>query len=193
MLDWLAANWTEVLGFGTGVLCVWLAARRHVANFPLGLANNVVFLVLFVSTGLYASAGLQVVYGALALHGWFRWTTRDEREAEYIARTPRRHVPYLVGAGVALAALLTVVLTRWTDSTVALADASITAASLVAQYLLNRKRIENWWVWMAVDVAFVVLTASQGLYVTSLLYVIFLVICVYGYRSWLAIERDARA
>lgn len=189
MIDWLAANWTELLGFGTGLACVYLAARRNTWNYPIGLANNVVFLVLFLGAGLYATAGLQVVYAALAIHGWLRWTTQVEKENDYIARTRRAQVPALAAAFLIMAGILVWVLLTFTDSTVALADASTTSASLVAQYLLNRKRIENWLVWMGVDVVFAVLALASGLWITAVLYVIFFVLCVYGYRSWREVER----
>jgi nicotinamide mononucleotide transporter len=189
VIDWLAANWTEILGFGTGLACVYLAVRRNTWNYPIGLANNVVFLVLFLGAGLYATAGLQVVYAALAIHGWIRWTIRVEKQNDYIARTDRTQVAALMGAFVIIAAVLVWVLLTFTDSTVAVFDASTTSASLVAQYLLNRKRIENWFVWMAVDVVFAGLALASGLWITAILYVIFFVLCVYGYRSWLAVER----
>lgn len=191
MIDWLGTHWTEVLGFVTGLVCVALATRRNVWNYPVGLANNAVFLVLFVSTGLYATAGLQVVFGALAIHGWVRWVRGEEADADYVARTPRRQVPGLVLVGLALCGALAWILATFTDSTVALADAATTAGSLVAQYLLNRKRIETWFVWIAVDIGFIVLAAATGLWITAALYVVFTVLCVYGWRSWLAVERRA--
>lgn len=192
MLTWLSAHWLEVLGFGSGLITVWLAARRNVWNFPIGLANNLVFFIVFVGAGLYASAALQVVFGALAIHGWYRWVKREENEALYVARTPRRHVPWLIGAFLVMAAVLAWVLATFTDSEVALADAAITSASLVAQYLLNRKRLESWYVWIGVDIAFVALTASQGLWITSALYAIFIGLATYGWRSWLGVERAAK-
>ncbi len=192
MIDSLTANWTELLGFGTGLACVYLAARRNIWNYPIGLANNVVFLVLFLGAGLYATAWLQVVYAVLAIHGWFRWTTRVEKENDYIARTRRGQIPALAAAFLIMAGILVWVLLTSTDSTVAFADASTTSASLVAQYLLNRKRIENWLVWMGVDVVFAILALASGLWITAVLYVIFFVLCVYGYRSWREVERAAR-
>jgi nicotinamide mononucleotide transporter len=189
VIDWLAANWTELVGFATGLACVFLAARRNIWNFPIGLANNVAFLALFASAGLYAAAGLQVVYGALAIHGWVRWGRRVEHDREYIARTPVTHVKWLALAFLAMGAAIAWVLMTFTDSSVAIADASTTSASLVAQYLLNRKRIESWFVWIAVDVAFVALAIASGLWITAGLYLVFIVLCVYGYRSWRAIEQ----
>ncbi|MCJ0874910.1 nicotinamide riboside transporter PnuC [Streptomyces sp. AP-93] len=67
-------SWTEILGFVTGAVCVWLVARQHIANWPIGIANNVFFIVLFAQGGLYADAGLQIVFIALAAYGWWSWT-----------------------------------------------------------------------------------------------------------------------
>lgn len=185
MLDWLADNWTEVLGFGTGALCVLLAARRNIWNFPIGIANNLVFIVLFVGSALYADAGLQVVYLVLGAMGWIAWARRRPEAVEgFASATPRRAIVPLVLAAVAGTAVLTVVLTTFTDSTTQLADASTTAVSLIAQYMLNRRWIENWFVWIAVDVVYVALYAVKGLFITGALYLLFIALCVGGYRAW---------
>jgi nicotinamide mononucleotide transporter len=185
MLTWLAGNWTEVLGFGTGALCVLLAARRNIWNFPIGIANNLVFIVLFVGSALYADAGLQVVYLVLGAMGWVAWARRRPEAVEgFASSTPRRAIVPLVLAAVAGTAVLTVVLTAFTDSTTQLADAATTSVSLVAQYMLNRRWIENWFVWIAVDVVYVGLYAVKGLFITGALYLLFIALCVGGYRAW---------
>ncbi|WP_457831254.1 nicotinamide mononucleotide transporter, partial [Staphylococcus aureus] len=74
MVEWILTEWMQTLGFATGAACVLLDARRNVWTYPIGIANNFVFLVVFVPAGLYASAGLQLVYLALGVHGWIRWT-----------------------------------------------------------------------------------------------------------------------
>ncbi|PTT18207.1 MULTISPECIES: nicotinamide riboside transporter PnuC [Microbacterium] len=191
MIEWILAEWTQILGFATGAACVLLAARRNVWTYPIGIANNLVFLAVFVPAGLYASAALQIVYLVLGVHGWLRWTRGVEHDREYVARTPRRVVPWLVVAALAGTAVLTVVLTVFTDSQVALADAATTSASLVAQYMLNRKWIENWWVWIGVDVAFVALSIATGLWIIAALYALFVVLCVGGLRSWRRVERES--
>ena len=89
-------------------------------------------------------------------------------------------------------AVLFWVLSTFTDSQLALADASTTAASLVAQYMLNRKWIETWFVWIAVDIAFVALSIAAGLWIIAALYALFIGLCVYGWRSWRATERGSR-
>ena len=193
MIEWLSAHWTEVLGFATGALCVVLAGMRNIWSYPLGIANNVVFIVLFGTSGLYAAAALQVVYLAFGVHGWVHWVRGVERDRGYISRTPARQWPWLIAAGVAGTAAVWWVLVSFTDSQFALADAATTSASLVAQYLLNRKRIENWFVWIAVDVAFAALAFAAGLWITAVLYLLFIVICAASWRAWRRVERSGAA
>ncbi len=189
MLDWLIANWTEVLGFTTGAVCVVLAVLRNVWTYPIGLANNLVFIGLFAVNGLYATAGLQVVFAVLAVHGWLRWTRGVEQDSDYIGSTPRRAVLPLVLAGLVAAAVLAWVLSSFTDSTVAVPDAAATAGSLAAQYMLNRKWIQNWFVWLGVDIGYVWLYLVTGLTLTAVLYAGFAVLTITGYLSWRAIAR----
>jgi len=184
VLDWIIANGDQILGFATGAACVFLAGRSNVWNYPIGIANNLVFLAVFFSAGLYASAGLQLVYLVLGAHGWWRWTRRIEQDRAYAVRTPRRAIAWLVAAFVVIGAVLVWVLTTFTDSHVAFADAGTTAASLVAQYMLNRKWIENWFVWITVDIAFTLLSAISGLWIVAALYVLFIGLCLLGLRSW---------
>ena len=182
----------EILGFVTGAACVWLAVRQNVWTFPVGLANNVVFLVLFTSTGLYANAGLQVVYLVLGALGWYWWLRGGpDRGGLVVHGTPR--AAWVVGlvAAAACTAALYAVLTTWTDSTVPFWDALTTSTSLLAQTMLGRKWIGNWWVWIATDVVLVGLYASQGLWLTAALYVGFVGLCVQGLREWSAARRSA--
>ncbi|GII98126.1 nicotinamide mononucleotide transporter [Sediminihabitans luteus] len=175
----------EIIGFVTGALCVWLAVRQNVWTFPLGIANNLVYVVLFFDRGIYANAGLQVVYLALGALGWFWWVRGGpDGGALTVSRTPRWGWPVALVSFALLAVALWAVLTTWTDSAVPVADAATTASSLVAQMMLNRKWLGSWWVWIATDVALVALFASQGLWLTAVLYVGFIGLCVHGLVTW---------
>lgn len=187
-------SWVEILGFATGALCVWLTVRRNVWTFPIGMANNVFFWVLFASAGLYADAWLQVVYLVLGAVGWYWWLHGGEGRTKLGVRSAPRWVwpAAIVGVGV-LTGTIYVVLTSHTDSTVPQWDALTTGLSLVAQVLLNRKWIANWWFWIAADVIYVGLYAYKGLYLTAVLYALFLGLCVVGLRQWRAAARSERA
>ena len=179
-------SWTEVLGFGSGALCVWLVARQHLANWPIGIANNLFFVLLFTQAGLYADAGLQLVFIALAAYGWWTWTHGGGpgSDALPVRRTSRTEWTWLLAAGAVGTLALTLLLDRATDSTVPFWDALTTALSLMATYGQCRKRLESWWLWIAADVVYVPLYAHKDLYLTSLLYVGFMTLCVLGLRSW---------
>ncbi|WP_300265630.1 nicotinamide riboside transporter PnuC [Microbacterium sp.] len=193
MGEWLLAEWPQVLGFATGAACVLLAGLRNVWTYPIGIANNVVLFMVFLLAGLYASAGLQVVYLVMGVHGWWRWTRKIEQSPTYVASTPRSAWPFLMIAGVVMTLVLIWVLTMFTDSEVAIADAATTAASLVAQYMLNRKWIQTWFVWIGVDVAFIALSIATGLWVIAALYLLFIGLCVFGFRSWRRVARAETA
>ncbi|MFF3863723.1 nicotinamide riboside transporter PnuC [Streptomyces sp. NPDC002209] len=180
-------SWTEILGFATGALCVWLVARQHVANWPIGIANNVFFIVLFAQSGLYADAGLQIVFIALAAYGWWSWTHGGgpgSAEALPVRRTTRTEWAVLAAAGAVGVLGLTLLLGRVTDSTVPFWDALTTGLSLMATYGQCRKLVESWWLWIAADLVYIPLYAYKGLYLTSALYAGFLALCVVGLLGW---------
>ena len=178
-------SWTEVAGFATGALCVYLVVRQHIANFPVGIANNVFFIVLFWRVGLYADAGLQVVDVALALYGWWWWLHGGPgRSRLTVTRTPRNEALVVTSLGAVATYGLTAFLASATDSTVPFWDALTTVLSLQATYLLTRKRLENWWVWITADVLYIGLYAYKELYLTSVLYAGFLGLCIAGLVQW---------
>ncbi|MEU5822303.1 nicotinamide riboside transporter PnuC [Streptomyces sp. NPDC047803] len=185
-------SWTEVLGFGSGALCVWLVARQHLANWPIGIANNLFFILLFTQSGLYADAGLQIVFIALAAYGWWTWTHGGGPGTGGlpVRRTTRTEWTGLLAAGAVGTVALTLLLDRATDSTVPFWDAVTTALSLAATYGQCRKLVESWWLWIAADLVYIPLYAYKELYLTSLLYVGFLTLCLTGLRNW---RRDLSA
>lgn len=180
-----ATTWAEVAGFLTGVVTVWLVVRQHILNWPIGILNVTVLGLVFLDGGLYADAGLQVVYVLLQLYGWWQWRYGGEnRTMRRVTRTTRTEWAGLAMAVAAGTALLTWMLTVWTDSTVPFWDALTTAVSLAATYGQTRKLLESWWLWITVDLVYIPLYLYKGLDLTALLYVIFLGLCVAGLRSW---------
>lgn len=186
-------SWAELFGDVTGIACVWLTARRHIANWPVGLANNAFFFLLFWWAKLYGDAVLQLVFGALGAYGWWAWARPGEA-----ARRVRRATAaeWLVLLPVTAAA--TVGAAGWlaghTDSPVPRWDAAVLCLSLAATYCQARRHLESWWLWIAVDVLSVPLYLVRRLYPTAGLYAVFLALCVLGLRGWsreLAAGRDA--
>lgn len=179
-----AVSWAELLGFATGAACVWLTVRARIANFPVGIANNLFFLVLFWSAHLYADATLQVVYLLLAAVGWWTWLRGGERRsARLMGHASARTVAVLLLLAVPATWGLTVVLTR-ADDIAPFWDALTTVLSLAAQWLLNTKSYENWYFWIAADVVYIPLYFVKALYLTGIVYVLFLTMCLLGLSGW---------
>jgi nicotinamide mononucleotide transporter len=175
---------SELLGFVTGAWCVWLTVRARILNFPVGIANDAFFLVLFLTARLYADSGLQVVYIVLGAIGWWQWLHGGrDRTARQIGRTTAATWCWLVAAVIVSTAGLTVLLTATPDAA-PFWDALTTALSLAAQWLLNLKKLENWFVWAAADVIYVPFYLAQRLDLTAVVYAVFLCMCAVGYLSW---------
>ncbi|MCA2214480.1 nicotinamide riboside transporter PnuC [Jidongwangia harbinensis] len=203
MIDWLnstavtafgvGTTWAELLGFGTGLVNVGLLVRRHIANWPVGILNVLLLMVVFWSVGLYADAGLQIVYVILGCYGWWAWRYGGAQHTELRVRgTTRAEWRWLALAGVLLTAALWLFLDRFTGSTVPLPDALTTALSLLATYGQTRKLVESWWLWIAADLIYIPLYGYKGLWLTALLYCAFLLLCVLGLRAWRAAREADR-
>ncbi len=181
----------EIFGFLTGAACVALLVRESIWNWPIGIANNLVFIALFYRTGLYADVGLQVFYVAISIYGWWSWLHGGRNHGALTVSRLRPSAAVLLALAVAGAtAVLVWLLRHFTNSTVPVLDSLITALSLAAQFMMTRKWIENWLVWIAANCLSVGLLIYKGLFVTSGLYLVYQVLCVLGWVAWRRALRD---
>lgn len=180
-----AVTWAELLGFATGAVCVWLTVRFNIWNFPIGIANNVFFLVLFWTARLYADAALQIVYLGFGVLGWWEWLHGGEsRSRRVMGHASVRSVGLLAFLIVPATWGLTAILSAAHDIA-PFWDALTTALSLAAQWLVNTKKLQNWYFWIAADVIYVPLYFVKVLYLTGIVYVLFLAMCMLGLRAWM--------
>jgi nicotinamide mononucleotide transporter len=183
----------EIAGFVTGALSVWLAVRQNPWNWPFGVANAVCFFILFYQTRLYGDMSLQVLFMAICLLGWYRWLFGGAGHSRLrVTRITRVSAIGYAAAAVAATAAFTPYL-RSVGDAAPLLDAMTTVLSIEAQYLMTRKVIEHWLFWMVADVIYIWLYAERGLYLTSLLYVVFFAMCVAGWRDWMRDIASQRA
>ena len=179
------ANRWEVLAVIFGIVSVYLSTREHIWSWPTALVNVALYFVVFYEAKLYADMGLQVVYFALSLYGWYEWLYGGENRTElHVSRTSRRLGVRLLVIGTVSAVLLGTLLARFTDAALPYVDSATTSTSLVAQWMMTRKILENWAVWVAVDVVYVGMFIFKHLYLTAGLYTVFLVLAVMGYVQW---------
>ncbi|WJH37030.1 nicotinamide riboside transporter PnuC [Paenibacillus sp. CC-CFT747] len=180
-----SSTWLEIAATTTGLLSVWLTARQNMWCWPVSLVNVGLFFFTYFEAKLYADMTLQVLFFLLSIQGWIVWATRRGGAK---VRPTSRITPKLT----ALLAVILIVVTfawghvleRFTDASIPYADAFIATLSIVAQLLLSSKILENWYVWIAVDVLSIGMFLYKELYVVAFLYLIFLGIATAGLISW---------
>lgn len=175
----------ELVAVAFGLVSVYLSAREHIVSWPTAIVNVAIFFVLFWRAKLYADAVLQLIYLGLSVYGWYEWMFGGAQHSRLrVSRASRTHwvvlTPLFLVGGVGLGALLA----RYTDSPMPYFDALLTAASLVAQYMMTRKLLENWIIWIVADIVYVPVFIQRGLPFTALQYAVFLVLAAMGWIGW---------
>jgi nicotinamide mononucleotide transporter len=164
--------------------CVILGVKRSLWQFPVGLIGTGLFFLVVWNRHIYANAALQVFFIGVQFYGWWYWMKGSAGHRPPIRNTP---LPIWLGACVAavlVAAALVPVLKTYTPTTTPMIDGLTFTLSVVAQFLLDRKRIETWIVWTVVNVASVILYATQGLWIFTALYVFFFFNAFWGWWEW---------
>ena len=189
----LNVNWLEIIAVVFGFVAIWLAAKGKVVNFGIGLVNCVLYMVLFGRVGLYSAMILQGVYFVIDLYGLYSWRKPRKEEKElkvsWLTWRERGWVALIVvatgvlwGMGVKYGAQL--LPENIAEPQYPFVDAILTTTSIVAQILLTRKKIDNWVMWVMVDVVYVGLYVAVGMYWTAGLYVAYTIIALRAVYIW---------
>jgi nicotinamide mononucleotide transporter len=176
----------EIVAFAVALAMVAANMRVHWVAWPLAIASSLMYALLFADARLYGEAGLQFVFVAVALWGWWQWLrgTGSDGAPLVVHRLARRAWLPALGATLAGWVALALLLDHATDSPVPWFDALPTAASITGQLLLARKCVENWPTWLAVNVVSVALFAHKALWLTAVLYALFALLSIVGWRVW---------
>lgn len=175
----------ETFGVITGILCVYLAAKNNIWNWPIAIVSVGIYIVIFLEAKLYADTGLQVYFLAMNLYGWWFWS----RKSSDVPKVPVKRISKteillsLVGIAV-FTALIGFFLYHKTDAAFPFIDSFCTACSLVAQIFLARKVVENWLIWIFVDIIYVGVYLAKGLHLTAGMYALYIYIALLGYLAW---------
>ncbi|MFJ3046517.1 nicotinamide riboside transporter PnuC [Herbaspirillum chlorophenolicum] len=183
----------ELVSFLLAVITVWLNIRQNHWAWLFSILSSLLYAAVFVDARLYGDSGLQFVFVAVSVWGWYQWLRGGQQHQPLpVSRLDRAGWMWMLVAWGAGFALLSWFLRRYTDTDVPHMDAFLTAGSLVGQLLLSRKKIENWLVWILVDVLYVGLYLYKHLTLTAILYGLFVIMATAGWRSWRYAEKQGR-
>lgn len=182
---WQAMSLIELTGVITGVIGVWLAARQNVWTWPVSLVSVAMYVIIFYDARLYADMGLNAFYVVTSLYGWYVWLYGGKGHTERkVSRVRKNELGLLLLLGVVFTLGLGYFLDNYTDADLSYTDSAATAISLIGYWMMAKKQLENWIVWLVVDVLYVGIYLYKELYLTSGLYFVFLILCVIGYLDW---------
>lgn len=175
----------EIIAVALGVANILLVARRSIWNFPVALVMVTLYARIFWDAKLYSDAGLQGFFFVVNLYGWWAWRANKAEVGEVVVEQLTRPalVTWIGGSIIAVFGWGTI-MARLTDASLPYADASVAMLSVAAQLLMTWRKLENWYWWIVVNIISVGLYAAKGLYLTTGLYALFLILAVWGLISW---------
>ena len=179
--------WIEILGVVTGILYVILEVKQSRMLWPLGIITSAAYIYIFLTGKFYADMGLQVYYVLISIYGWYYWSRGGARSNKGELPVMRISRKLFLKLSLTFALAWTgiyFVLDRFTDSTVPVGDSFTTALAIVATWMLTKKIIEQWFLWIIANVVSIGLYIYKGLYPTVILYAVYAVMSVYGYLEW---------
>ncbi len=180
----------QIVGTTLGLLYLWLEYRANIWLWVVGAIMPMVHGILYLESGIYADAAMQLYYVLAGVYGLAVWKRRPKKNSEgRIRHTPLGWVIPLVAVYVVLHVSLYIFLVECTDSRVPLFDSMSTALSIVAMWMLSRKLVEQWLVWLVVDMISVGLYLYKGIPITAGLYTIYCILAVAGYLRWRRMAR----
>lgn len=183
--DWFKSqNLLETSGVITGILCVYLAAKNNILNWPMAIVSVIIYIFIFLEAKLYADMGLQVYFLFMNIYGWYFWSRRSSDEKVPVSSITKKEIILSIVGIVVFTALLGSFLYKSTDASFPFVDSFCTACSLVAQIFLARKVMENWLIWIFVDVIYVGVYIAKDLHLTAGMYALYVYIAAMGYIEW---------
>ena len=186
VFTYLQANWIELLGSALSIIYLYLSIKQKVSLWIFGFLCSLLYVVVFFQSKFYADMSLQFYYLGVSAFGWISWKAGkpENRKELPVKRTTPLSGAIILVIALVLYFLYYFILSEYTDSPLPKADSFTTALSIVATWMLARKMIEHWWLWIIVDSVSAGLYFYKALYPTAILFVIYTVMAIIGYRQW---------
>lgn len=175
----------EITATITGIIAVWLQARENIIAWPFAIVSVAILAYIFFDARLLSDFGLHVVYIVLNIYGWVIWQSRDSSsEVVSIVQMNGRLITISIATVMFGTLCVGYLMQKYTQADLTYFDAFTTSGSLVAQFLLAKKYLQNWLLWIIIDLVAIPMYLYKGLYFVAFLFFIYLIICTYGFVSW---------
>jgi nicotinamide mononucleotide transporter len=185
LIQYVQQNWLEVAGVVTGFICVYLNAKENIWGWPMGIISCFLYIFFMYDSEFYAGMWLQITYVFLNAYGWYQWLYGGaNRQALTVTHITSKEIMIFLPAGMLLTAMAFYYFSTYTNAAQPFWDSFNTAFSLVAVYLQATKRLESWIIWITVDIIYVPLFFFQEHYLTTCLYMAYLILATLGYFLW---------
>jgi len=184
-MNWIVQNWIEILGALAGFVYIFFEIKVSKWMWPIGLLTSVFYVVVFFDSKFYADMSLQFYYIVISIIGWYWWLKGGNNGVELsINKLTNQLLIKILIVSIFVFLAISYILVNYTDSPLPYWDALTTSLSIVATWMLARKIIEQWLFWIVIDLVSMVLYLYKGLYPTSVLFLIYSILAVYGYIKW---------
>ncbi len=186
MLTYIQNNWLEITGAVLSLIYLYLSINQKATLWIFGFISSVLYVVVFIQSKLYADMSLQLYYVVISIYGWIHWKSGKSTNGSELKVTTlnKKMTGILFLSAILIYTIYYIVLNYLTDSAVPKFDSLIGSLSVIATWMLARKYIENWLVWIVADGLAVGLFLYKGLYPTSVLFVVYTIMSVVGYKQW---------
>jgi nicotinamide mononucleotide transporter len=188
LINWITGNWIEICGAIISLVYLYFSYKQIIWLWLFGLLSALFYIWIFFDSGFYADMSLQFYYVAVSLYGWFHWSAGGNKaggkSSIKVVGVRRKEGVILLLVFLFLWLVISQVLIRFTNSQISVMDALTTSGSIVATWMLARKVLEHWLIWIVVDAISLGLYIYKGLYATAILFLVYTIVAVAGYYAW---------
>ena len=187
VFEWLVNNYIEIAGFVAALVYMYFSVKQNIWLWPWGIITSAAYIFVFFNSKFYADMGLQVYYLVISFYGWYFWIYGNKKgndESVPVKNIGLKLAIILSVVFLMLFLVIALILVRYTDSTLPYWDSFTTSLSIVATWMLAKKILENWVLWVIVDLVSMCLYIYKDLYITAVLFLIYSSIAIIGYMEW---------
>lgn len=184
MLQWLSENYIEAIASLTGIVAIFFQIKVKPIYWPISIINVILYIFVFYQARLYAEISLQLYYLVMSIYGWIFWLKKTNNKSIPISKTTLKMWIIIITMVPVIWLSMAFLLKKYSNTDVPFIDSFLTTLSFIATYLLARKKIENWLIWIFVDFSSIGLYYYKELYATIILFVILTILAILGYKEW---------